>query len=414
MPRINRLFLCLIILLLASTSIWAQSSFTLKSAPEDLNVYLNNELIRPVSSSAGHRVFRIANEGMLRFSAEGYTSIEYHSEVLPSRNRIVGIKLENERGIATYRAEYPTGVQPKSAYFTPDGQRLVVPLLAQHGIDVFQVVGGFLRHERRLTVPGSRMEGFVEALFDERRREMWVSNMLENKVHIYDMDTLEYKMGLNTVGVFPKVIVQSPDGKLTITSNWITHDLSVFDSDTKRLLRRIPVGCTPRGMAFSPDGNLLYVCNYDGPFVEVVDMTQNRVVNRFRLHNQRGAVRHIIYRDGLLYISDMALGSVFVVEAATGTILRSTWVGPNINTIILTPDGRYVIAASRGVNNPVDYTRPGPDFGAVYILNANDLSLKEKIWGRNQPTGVGVSPDGKLLVFTDFLDQNLELYWLDG
>jgi len=167
-------------------------------------------------------------------------------------------------------------------------------------------------------------------------------------------------------------------------------------------------------MAFSPDGKLLYVCNYDGPFVEVVDMTQNRVVNRFRLHNQRGAVRHIIYRDGKLYVSDMAQGSVNILDAATGKMLHSTYVGPCINTIILTPDGRYVIAASRGNNNPRDYTLPGPDFGAVYILDANDLTLKEKIWGRNQPTGLGVSPDGKLLVFTDFLDQNLELYWLDG
>jgi len=34
----------------------------------------------------------------------------------------------------------------------------------------------------------------------------------------------------------------------------------------------------------------------------------------------------------------------------------------------------------------------------------------ERIWGRNQPTGLALSPDGKFLVFTDFLDQNLELY----
>ena len=227
MPQINKLFIFLAILQLTATAnIWAQRTFTLKSGPENLDVYLNNELIRPVSASAGHRNYRIAASGILRFSAEGFTSIEYHSEVLPVRNGIVGIKLERENGIATYRGEYPTGRQPKSAYFSPDGKRLFVPLLEQHGTDVFQVVGGFLRYETRLTVPGSRSDGFVEAMFDERRRELWISNMLENRVHIYDMDTLAFKTSVNTVGVFPKVVVQSPDGSITITSNWITKTLA--------------------------------------------------------------------------------------------------------------------------------------------------------------------------------------------
>jgi sugar lactone lactonase YvrE len=44
------------------------------------------------------------------------------------------------------------------------------------------------------------------------------------------------------------------------------------------------------------------------------------------------------------------------------------------------------------------------------MLKADDLSLIERVWGRNQPTGLAVSPDGKYLVFTDFLDANLELY----
>jgi Tol biopolymer transport system component len=44
------------------------------------------------------------------------------------------------------------------------------------------------------------------------------------------------------------------------------------------------------------------------------------------------------------------------------------------------------------------------------MLNANDLSVEERVWGRNQPTGLAVSPDGKYLAFTDFLDANLELY----
>jgi len=217
---------------------------------------------------------------------------------------------------------------------------------------------------------------------------------------------------MNTGGVYPKVITQNTDGKYTVVSNWVSMNISVFDSDTKELLRRIPVGGTPRGMAFSPDGSLLYVANYDYPVIEVIDMKENKVTKTFRLYTGTGAARHIIYHDEKLYVSDMYRGTVNILDASTGTLLHSRFTGLNINTIVLSPDGRYVFASSRGRNNPEDYTLPGPDFGAVYILNANDLTLVERIWGRNQPTGLAVSPDGKLLVFTDFLDANLELYVL--
>jgi len=141
-------------------------------------------------------------------------------------------------------------------------------------------------------------------------------------------------------------------------------------------------------------------------------MRQNMVTNHFRLYAGVGAARHIIYHDEKLYVSDMLRGTVNMLNAATGELKYSRYVGLNINTITLSPDGQYVFASSRGRNHPEDYTIPGPDFGAIYMLNAEDLSFIERIWGRNQPTGLAVSPDGKLLVFTDFLDANLQLYRL--
>ncbi|MDR3019781.1 MAG: beta-propeller fold lactonase family protein [Treponema sp.] len=405
-------FFYIFTLLVIAFPVFAQSTFTLKSAPADLNVLLNGEPVRPVSSAGALRTYRLSGAGIVRFSAAGYKHIEYHSSVLPVRDGIVQIKLESETGILRLRGEYKTGVQPKSAYFSPDGRRLFVPLLLDHGIDVFRVTGQYLQYEKRLIVPGSDPEGFVEALCDEIRRELWVSNMLENKVHIFNLDSLEYKSSHDTGGVFPKVIVQSPDGKITVVSNWVTMDLSFFDSDTKELLLKLPMGATPRGMAFSPDGALLYTTSYDEPVIAVVDMARNTITTRFRLYPGEGAARHVIYNDGKLYVSDMMRGTVNILNASTGALLLSRRIGPNINTIIISRDGRYIFAASRGRNNPVDYVMPGPDFGAVYMLNAEDLSLVERVWGRNQPTGLAISPDGKLLVFTDFLDENLEVYSL--
>ena len=385
-------------------------AFSLKSAPPDLTVSLNGEIQKPVSEAEEIRNYRITGGGTLRFSAETYRNLEYPGGKLPVKNGHLEIKLEKENGAMKLLGEYSTGIQPKSAYFSPDGRRIFVPLLAQHGVDVFRFANQTLVFEKRLSVPGSAALGFVEACADERRRELWVSNMEENNVHIFNLDTLDYKTSLKTGGIFPKVITQNPDGSLTVVSNWISRDISVFDSESKTLLRRIPVGGTPRGMAFSPDGKLLYTAIFDEPVIAVVDMTHNKVSSRYRFYEGAGAARHVIYRDGRLYVSDMYRGTVNILNASTGALLVSRRIGPNINTIILSPDGKRIIASSRGRNNSEDYTKPGPDFGAVYLLKAEDLSLEERIWGRNQPTGLAVSPNGKYLVFTDFLDANIELY----
>jgi len=394
-------------------------SFNLKSAPANLNVYLNGNLVRPLSSSNELRYYQIEGNGNLSFRSPGYVSQDYVIEALPlindqNQNNFLQIKLELENGSLQNSGRYVTGIQPKSVYFTPDGSRLVVPLLGERGIDIFRVVRTAsiysLIFERRLLPPGGNAAGFVEAFMDANRREIWVSNMTENRVYIFDMDSLEYKMSMSTGGIFPKVITQNPEGNLTLVSNWTTHDISVFDSDTKELLGRIPVGGIPRGMAFSPDGFTLYAAIYDAPIIAVVDMAERRLRTSYRLYEGVGAARHIIYDEGNLYVSDMYRGTVNIVNANSGVLLASRRIGPNINTIVLTPDGSHIFASSRGRNNAEDYTRPGPDLGALYMLRSDDLSLVERVWGGNQPTGLAVSPDGALMVFSNFLDGNLELY----
>jgi DNA-binding beta-propeller fold protein YncE len=384
----------------------------LKSGPPEAKLFFNNEELTPRNAEAGIRRFVLEGPGTVKLEAAGYRSVELPTRGIPRllRDSRLQIKLEKEGGGLEYVREFPTGRQPKSACFSPEGDRLFVPLLDQRGVDVFRFSGLEFRFEKRLAVPGSAAVGFVEAMTDRKRRELWVSNMEENRVHIFDLDTLAYKGFADTGGVLPKVIVQNPAGDITAVSNWVSRTVCLFDSETKERLALIPVGGTPRGMAFSPDGKLLYTAIFDEPLIAVINMDEKKVTARYRLYQGAGAARHVLYSGGKLFVSDMYRGTVCILDAATGKLLGAVRVGPNINTIVLSPDGRRLYASSRGRNNPEDYTKPGPDFGAVYVLRAEDLSLEEKIWGRNQPTGLALSPDGNYLVFTDFLDDNLELY----
>ena len=386
-----------------------------KSGPPDTKLFLNGEEIRAVNSAAGIRSFSLPGAGNLRFHAGGFIDREFPSRELPGlvKNGRLEIKLERAGGSLVLIQEAATGWQPKSAYFSPEGDRVFVPLLGQSGIDVFRFVTGGagprLVHEKRLTVPGSGACGFVEAMTDPQRRELWVSNMEEHCVHVYGLDTLEYKTRIET-GRMPKVITLSPSGDLAAVSNWLSQSVSLIDPETRETLAEVPVGGTPRGMAFSPDGALLYTAIFDRPEIAVIDLPQRKVKIRFTLYEGEGAARHVLYRDGKLLVSDMYRGRVAILDAASGKLLTQVRAGSNLNTIVLSPGGTRLFVSSRGRNNPDDYTRPGPEFGTVSVLSPEDLAIEETIWGRNQPTGLAVSPDGNYMVFTDFLDANLELY----
>ncbi|QQO10890.1 YncE family protein [Breznakiella homolactica] len=392
--------------------------FSVKSGPPEAGLFLGESELLPLSEAAGIRTFLLETAGApLTVRHPGYRTREIDPETLAGavRSGLMEIKLEPDSGPLSLVTELPTGRQPKSAVFSPDGTRIFIPLLDEHGIDVF----GFseeagrtpvLRYETRLKVPESQSRGFVEPLADERRRELWVSNMEDHEIHIFDLHSLTFIDSISSGGAMPKVIVQNPQGSITAVSNWQSKTVSLIDPETRKITARIPTGGTPRGMVFSPDGTLLYTAIFDEPAVAVIDTVLGKVTARYRLYEGAGAARHILYSAGKLYVSDMARGTVNILDAATGKLLRSRRVGPNINTIAFSPDKGRIFVSSRGRNNPEDYTLPGPDFGTLSVLDARDLSPQGRVWGRNQPTGLAVSPDGKYLVFTDFLDANLELY----
>jgi DNA-binding beta-propeller fold protein YncE len=81
-----------------------------------------------------------------------------------------------------------------------------------------------------------------------------------------------------------------------------------------------------------------------------------------------------------------------------------------LNTIDVAQNSSLLFASSRGRNNPESYLLVGPEYGKVFVVDANRFTLMGWVWGRNQPTGLSVSPDRRLVAFTDFLSDNLELF----
>jgi YVTN family beta-propeller protein len=233
--------------------------------------------------------------------------------------------------------------------------------------------------------------------------------MLTNEVHILEARTLKKIGSVPVQGIWPKVICTDREERYAYVSNWESRSITVIETESRKVIRVIPISGIPRGLAITREG-LLYVCLYDSGDIEVIDTKTYRRIKA--LPFGPGAKRHIVLDEGkaLAYVSDMATGRVSKISLRTDQPLASLWAGSNPNTLALTSDGRYLFVSIRGRNNPEDYQKKGPEFGKIAVIETESFRIVDWVWGRNQPTGLALSPDNRYLAFTDFLDANLEVY----
>ncbi len=334
-------------------------------------------------------------------------------------------KLERSESRLSLFACLDTGSQPKSAVFSPDGRYLYVPLLDGPGIDVFRVSD--FSKIGRLSVPTAppgvsplssdgppvASGGFVECASAPGRAELWVSRMTTGQVHVFSLYGFRHLETIDTGGEWSKVICIDSDERYAYVSNWLSRDVSIIDMESRKLIDTVPVGGVPRGMALSGDDRYLYVCLYEGGGIAKVDLSERKSVGT--IDSGESAPRHIV-RDpaaNRFYVSDMLNGTVLVLDGYTDTLIRRIYVGPNPNTIDLSSDGRFLFVSTRGKNHPEGYLRKGHVFGKVSVIDTESFEIVDWAWGGNQPTGLALSPDGRLLAFSDFLDDRIEVYYVD-
>ena len=417
---------------------------TLKVFPEDVSVYLGERLIEPFKvrnypegtpcgefkdyhipvapatvtiSSSGYRPEVIRMEPDYFISDGSAIAVESSSR---DGDITIETKLEPFGTAMRYAGSSPTGEQPKSVEFIPDvrivkengssGELAVVALLRGRGIEVFNGRTGELVKKINIPEPYGSKLGFVETAYLEGRKEIWVSQMDTKMVHIIDAETLSYSGSVPTGGMWTKVLTASPDETRIYASNWLDENLGVINTSQRKLEKVIPLSGIPRGAAFGRDDDLLFVCIYETGNIEKIRVSEGTSEGIIR--TGPGAARHIVY-DGtrnLFYVSDMWHGTVYSLDPDSGRVGARLRVGPNLNTIKLSADGKYLFVSSRGRNNPATYLVKGRDFGTVSVVDTGSFRIVDRIYGGNQPTGLGLSADGRTLVFSDFLDHRLEFY----
>ena len=398
----------------------AQTGFvpiTLRHFPLDSQVFLDGIPVEPDETEEGgeYRTFYV-REGLhhLSLAAEGYLSEDYPLWADGPGELIEG-KLEKPDLPLYPLAELPTAKQPKSVTYSPDGRYLAVASLGSgQGLQIYTARPFAHLIDLIPPEPMARRTGFVESCWLPERGEVWFSQMSNGFFHVYSIGDWRYLGSYDTGGEWSKVLLPSRDESRVYISNWESETVSEIDAETRAVLRIFPVSGIPRGLSLSPDGETLLVTIFSANAIDYVNLTTGEVTTRtYSAHS--GAMRHLVPdgRRGLFYVTNMQLGLVYALSDRTGAVKRIYRVGQKPNTAQMSPDGRYFFVSCRGPNNPVSYLIEGHEFGKIYIIDLEKQNVLGWIWGRDQPTGLDVSPDSGYLAFTDFKDDSLELYRIE-
>lgn len=323
-----------------------------------------------------------------------------------------------------YRSEFPyfrktarTASSPKSCTFSPDGKYIYVTLLGQPRVAAQIFTSDSLKLINTL-YPGaedpSKNYGYSEGVCREADGSFWFTRMTTNHYFVYHPESDSLEPARFTGGDWTKSLEFSPNQRQIAMSHWVSRRVTVFDVSSRRIIRHLHTSQIPRGLAWIGNDTLA-VTLYGGENstdcgIEVFDVRSGKMVQS--ITEYRSAMRDVRYdpHAKMLYYDDMRFALVYKYDWIKRLTIAKVEVDSHPNTIRLTADGRYLFVSCRGPNNPNGYTLRSPRDGKVVIIETDSMNVLTSWVQGNQPTGLEISPDGRYLATTDFMDRRLNLY----
>ncbi len=192
-----------------------------------------------------------------------------------------------------------------------------------------------------------------------------------------DTDSYVYRISTSTlkidqvikVGLVPKFLTVTPNGRYLLVSNWCSYDLSVVNIAEAKEVAVLPMGAYPRGLAVSPDSKTAYVAIMGSDDVVKVNLTTLKAEGSFVVGDNP---RHLVISPSgrYLYASLNGPGDVVKINLADDHVIATAHTGDEDRSLAIAADGRSLYV--------VNY-----DSDTVTKLRASNLQVLQTF-----PTGV--------------------------
>ncbi len=181
----------------------------------------------------------------------------------------------------------------------------------------------------------------------------------------------------------------SPDGRVAVVTHPYTDAVTAIDLESLAVIKTVPTGAMPNYAAFSRDGEKLYVSNSGEDTIAVLDRSTWSVTERIPVGQ---SPEHLALSPdgGRLFVSNVADGSVSVIDLSEEQAVETLPIGADLHGIDVSDDGETLFIADRGGDRlvAVDLKNgwrisavlsPAPyhlsvirDAGVLYVSSAED------------------------------------------
>jgi YVTN family beta-propeller protein len=170
--------------------------------------------------------------------------------------------------------------------------------------------------------------------------------LLCTSCHLYTSTNKVVSKLINADYYSPFNLAVSSDGDRLYVVAQEADELLVVDVRNNKVINKIKVGKYPHSVVLDTDNKMAYVSNQWADDVSVVDLIKNKVVDTLKTGN--GPAGLTLSADGrFLYVADSYSSNISMIDLATGEEKKRFTAGNNPTGIGLAPDGKTIYVTSR-------------------------------------------------------------------
>ena len=203
----------------------------------------------------------------------------------------------------------------------------------------------------------------------------------------------------------PIEMALSPDGRHLYVVCQGSDELRIADTDSGKIVTRVPLGGSPRGIALSPDSSQIYVSNSSDDTVSVIDAETLKVTRTLPTgFEPAGLVTDQVGET--LYVANRISGDISVIDLKTGREAKRLLGGRGASYLALSPDGKFIYG-THIYPNPGAFRTP-PNSELTVIDTARQMVVARKpLHNVAGVFHVALSADGRLGVAAQLRPKNL-------
>jgi YVTN family beta-propeller protein len=348
-------------------------------------------------------------------------------------------------GATTVADAEPRYKTPLNLALHPDGRRLYVACEASDSVIVVDL------QERRKTGEIGVGRQPHDVCFSPDGFRAYVSNRLDDSVSVIDVAGARVTATL-PVGDEPHGVLTDAQGRALYVLNTSSDNISVIDTETLKEVRRLAASRNPWSLSLSPNGKRILVSNNLSRFVDVrtaplsevtvIDAETQQVTHRYEVPGANLLQGLAWHPDGRFALTTLnrTKNLVPMTRLLQGWTITNglglLWADGGVDQVLLdepggcfpdpadvafTPDGQHAIVTSSGSNRVavVDVSK------LLELLASASAHEREHVFPnhlgkptefvirhvetKHSPRGVLVTPDSRLAVVTNALDDSLSV-----